>query len=161
MNFMEDLEFGQQRLYRQTLPHLEHGGRSYFITIKAIRELSEQERTVLVTVIRRGAKARIFDLFLGVVMPDHLHVVIRPLPGADGNFRSIASIVKTWKSIFARRTGHRQVFQTEQYDRVIRLSEWTDTTSYIRANPMVASLAERPEDYPWYFEGELMNPSAE
>jgi hypothetical protein len=40
---MEDLEFGQQRLYRQNLPHLENGGRSYFITIKATRVLSEEE----------------------------------------------------------------------------------------------------------------------
>jgi hypothetical protein len=94
-------------------------------------------------------------------MPDHLHVIIRPLLGTNGKFRSIDSNVKTWKSIFARKTEHRQVFQTEQYDRVIRLSEWTDTTSYIRANPMVASLAERTEDYPWYFEGDPEDPSEE
>ena len=150
---MDDLEFGQQRLYRNTLPHLENGGRSYFITVKAARILSEIERSCLVEIFRQRAENRIFDLFVGIVMPDHGRVVIRPRPNEDGKHRSIDSIVKSWKSLFARKTGQKQVFQTEQYDRVIRHAEWADTTRYIRANPMVANLAERPEDYPWYFEG--------
>ena len=154
---MDDLEFGQQRLYRTALPHLENGGRSYFITVKATRILTHDERTSLVEIVQQGAENRIFDLFVGVVMPDHFHVVIRPLPNDGGKFRSIDSIVKSWKSLFARKSGQKQVFQTEQYDRVIRQAEWADTTRYIRANPMVANLAERPEDYPWYFEGNFQD----
>jgi REP element-mobilizing transposase RayT len=157
---MDDLEFGQQRLYRNALPHLENSGRSYFITVKATRMLSEIERSCLVEIIQQGAENQIFDLFVGVVMPDHVHVVIRPRPNEDGKHRSIDSIVRSWKSLFARKTGHKQVFQTEQYDRVIRHAEWADTTRYIRANPMVANLVERPEDYPWYFEGSFENPRA-
>jgi hypothetical protein len=43
---------------------------------------------------------------------------------------------------------------------VIRHTEWADTTRYTRANPMVANLAERPEDYCWYFEGNFEDPRA-
>jgi REP element-mobilizing transposase RayT len=77
------------------------------------------------------------------VMPNHVHVVVQPMPGF-----SLASIMHSWKSFTATkankllgRTG--AFWQTEYYDHLIRDdAEFEHYVNYTRENPMVAGLVD-------------------
>jgi len=150
---MDGLEFGEQRLYRRDLPHLENGGRAYFVTVNTVRELSGSERDAIASVLRSGEARGHYYLYVAVVMPDHFHVSLRPREMTDGKFQALATIVQSWKSLVVKACGSKALFPAEWYDRVIRVDEWSDTTSYIRCNPVVAGLCEVPDEYPWLIQG--------
>jgi len=76
----------------------------------------------------------ILDCF--VVMPNHVHAIIKPLQG-----RSIASILHSWKSFSANQINKTAnlsgtLWQEESFDRIIR--DWdqlVDVRDYIERNP--------------------------
>ena len=83
-----------------------------------------------------------YELFSYVVMPNHVHVLFRPL----GSHR-IPKIVKSWKGFTAlqinRRTGKSgTLWQEDYWDRLIRNPRhfWT-CWEYIRLNPAKARLS--------------------
>lgn len=86
-----------------------------------------------------------------VVMPNHVHVVIWPMP----NF-TLSEILKSRKRHTARqanlllgRTGQR-FWQRESYDHWIRSdAEKARICHYIRMNPVKARLCASPEDWKW------------
>jgi REP element-mobilizing transposase RayT len=151
----QPIQIEEQRLKRKSLPHLENGGRAYFVTLTARRYLKPEDRKILIEIIKSGAALNRYWLYVGVVMPDHLHVIVRPIIQSDGKFPALSTIVQSWKSFFSRQTGTRKVFQEEAYDRVIRTDEWPDTTEYIRLNPVRAGLSSSSTDYPYYFKGDF------
>ena len=71
-----------------------------------------------------------------VIMPNHIHVLIKPLPG-----HGLVSILHSWKSFTAKwinrhlgTTG--QLWQHESYDHIVRSQAALDAIRrYIRANP--------------------------
>lgn len=71
-----------------------------------------------------------------VVMPNHVHVLVRPLPG-----HGLADILHSWKSYTANRLNRRlgrtgQLWQHESYDHIVRNEAAMDAIRrYIRANP--------------------------
>lgn len=71
-----------------------------------------------------------------VVMPNHVHVLIKPFAG-----HGLVQILHSWKSFSAnqinRRTGHTgQLWQHESYDHIVRNeSAMHAIRHYIRANP--------------------------
>jgi hypothetical protein len=83
-------------------------------------------------------------------MPDHVHVLLKPFAGW-----SLAKILQGIKGFTARqinktlgRTG--SFWQDESFDHLVRNErDWWDKFNYIHANPVIAGLAERPEDYPF------------
>ena len=92
-----------------------------------------------------------YELGPWVVMPNHVHLITRPL----GEHRQ-DEIVKSWKGFTAReanrplnRTG--QVFWArEYYDHVGRSDgERVRLADYIQDNPVKAGLCPRWEDWPW------------
>src|SRR5437762_14373980 len=122
---------------RKHLPHwdAEHG--TQFVTIVIDREkgISLTETTaqfVIDTLIHDDG--RCYELLAWCVMEDHAHVVLSPRD-------TIANIVKTWKSVTARRintnlnrTG--TVWQKDYFDRLIRDShELQRTIDYVLENP--------------------------
>jgi REP element-mobilizing transposase RayT len=86
-----------------------------------------------------------------VVMPNHVHVVLWPMP----NF-SLSEILKSRKRHAARqanlilgRTGE-TFWQRESYDHWIRNDEEkARIRRYIRMNPVKAGLCQMPEDWKW------------
>jgi len=86
-----------------------------------------------------------------VVMPNHVHVLVRPL-----GEHTLDSILKSWKGFTAReankilgRTGE-HFWAHEYYDHWLRDDEEkARLTAYIHDNPRVAGLCERPEDWLW------------
>ena len=91
-----------------------------------------------------------FDLLAWVVMPNHVHVVVRPLPGW-----TLSQITKSWKGFSAREANRLlqragEFWQGESYDHLIRDEEdMHRCRHYTTMNPVNARLCERPEDWRW------------
>jgi REP element-mobilizing transposase RayT len=110
------------------------------------------------TDIVRGA-LRFFDrqryvLDEHVVMPNHVHVLVRPLVGYG-----LAAILHSWKSYTANQINRRlgsagQLWQHESFDHIVRNEPAMDAIRrYIRENPKVAGASsswpsERKQDAP-------------
>jgi REP element-mobilizing transposase RayT len=85
------------------------------------------------------------------VMPNHVHVIVWPMPN-----QLLHEILKSWKRFTAReankvlgRTGHR-FWQPESYDHWIRGDrEKERIRRYIRNNPVKAGLCQSPEAWRW------------
>jgi REP element-mobilizing transposase RayT len=86
-----------------------------------------------------------------VVMPNHVHAVLWPMP----NFL-LGDILKSWKQYTSRRAkpllglGEGPFWQPESYDHWIREDEEKARISrYVRNNPVSAGLCAKPEDWRW------------
>jgi REP element-mobilizing transposase RayT len=91
-----------------------------------------------------------YDIGPWVIMPNHVHILIR----VHGGW-SLESIVRSWKSYSAKRlmavTGvSAPVWLEDYWDRFIRDERhWQSTRAYIENNPVMAGLVSQPEDWPW------------
>jgi putative transposase len=84
-----------------------------------------------------------YELGCYVVMPNHVHAIVRPM---QPQTHRLENILKSWKSYAGRRinelTGKSgELWQLESYDRIIRDEEhlW-HTIQYIGRNPQQAQL---------------------
>lgn len=95
-----------------------------------------------------------YDLIAWVVMPNHVHVMIRT---HEGN--PLGKTVQSWKSYTGRRMAElglgaprneTSVWQRDYWDRIIRDEKHLLTAvEYIHGNPVKAGLVNNPEDWPW------------
>jgi valyl-tRNA synthetase len=87
-----------------------------------------------------------YELLAWAIMPNHVHVVLRPLAGND-----LADILHSWKSFTAKEANkllgrEGQFWQEEYYDHLIRDEEdFHNAVNYTLTNPRKAGLA----DWPW------------
>ena len=86
-----------------------------------------------------------------VVMPNHVHAVVWPMP----NF-VLGDILKTWKQFTSRRAkkilglGEEPFWQPEFYDHWIRSDDdKSRIRAYVRNNPVKAGLCKTPENWRW------------
>jgi len=86
-----------------------------------------------------------------VVMPNHVHAVVWPMPN-----HLLSDILKSWKQFSSRRAkkilalGDAPFWQPESYDHWIRDDdEKARIRRYIRNNPVTAGLCARAEDWRW------------
>lgn len=86
-----------------------------------------------------------------VVMPNHVHVIVWPMPN-----HLLSNILKSWKQFISRRAktilsmGEEPFWQRESYDHWIRNDEEkAKIARYIRNNPVTAGQCARPEDWKW------------
>ncbi len=88
------------------------------------------------------------ELFAACLMPDHLHLLLRP---DSADVIRFANAWKSWTTRLAWDHGHRGgAWQPGMWDRTIRSpADFDRTAEYIVSNPVAAGLAERPEDWPW------------
>ena len=93
---------------------------------------------------------RRYDLKAWVIMPNHVHVVLR-LHGDE----VLSKVMHSLKSFTAHRANKLlgrsgRFWNKEYYDRFIRDENHMNTTiRYIHRNPVTAGLVENPEDWPW------------
>ena len=124
--------------YRRYLPHWRAPGATYAVVWKLYEYqplLGPPERTMTVSALRHFDGVR-YDLLAYVVMPDHVHALVRP----RGAFK-LHEIVHSWKSFTARvlqrdhgRRG--RIWLTDYYNRIVRDErEYRDTATYIVGNP--------------------------
>jgi REP element-mobilizing transposase RayT len=91
----------------------------------------------------------LYELSAWVVMPNHVHVLLRPLVP----LRKVLMNVKSGSARAANAViGHtgKHFWQDESYDHWVRNDrERNSIIRYIHHNPVSAGLAAAPEDWPW------------
>ena len=139
---------------RRRLPHAippwVPEGSWYFITIKCAPAGRNQLcRTAagdaVLAALRHNHEKLVWHCRLALLMPDHLHAILA-FPREPG----MATIVRNWKAFVARTAGvawHRDFFDHRLRDH----HELTETTSYIRMNPVRKGLCGRAEDWVWIY----------
>jgi len=94
-----------------------------------------------------------YDLIAWVVMPNHVHVLIRVREGWQ-----LGRIVQSWKSYTGRRIKDADLgrhlskgaWMRDYWDRYVRNeAHFAAIVDYIHRNPVKAGLAARPEDWLW------------
>ncbi|MFH1250040.1 MAG: transposase [bacterium] len=89
-----------------------------------------------------------YELYCFCVMPNHVHVLLKPQEKKEGTFYSFAEILKGHKgstarkaNIFLKKTG--SFWHKESYDQLVRSQrEFEDTVWYIINNPVKAHLID-------------------
>lgn len=150
------MEYGPLEFRKRNLPHWSSEGCTYFITFRlATHPLSADERQLVAAHIQAGNE-RFYRLAAAVVMPDHVHLLLRPLPGYD-----LSRIMKGIKGVSARlvnrsRQTTGQIWQNESWDRIVRDSaEFDEKLRSMADNPIKAGLAKSLDDYVgWCCNGE-------
>lgn len=144
---------------RRKLPHWQRPGATYWITFKsAIGPLAEDERDIVLAAIKHWDRQRI-RLISAVVMPDHVHALVEPLPvaGRASETHDLPAWLQSVKAysgreISQRRGGLGQVWIRETFDRWIRSeSDLDEKYRYIANNPIKEGLATHPEAYRWWY----------
>lgn len=143
---------GFDRHYRR-LPHFQIEGSLYACASRTydFRELTLDEREVVFNAIwfLDGKK---YDLHGVVIMPDHFHLLIKPLK-ESGKTHSLGRIFHSIKSFTSHRIAGKaggRVWQDERYDRVVRNEkEYYEQLKYLRDNPAEAGLIGPGEEYRW------------
>jgi putative transposase len=91
-----------------------------------------------------------FDLLAWVVMPNHVHAVLRPRSGF-----SLSQVLHSWKGYSAKKANELlcrdgEFWQGESYDHLIRdADDLHRCCDYTLTNPVTARLCARPEAWPW------------
>lgn len=141
---------------RRHLPHWQMGGSTYFITFRSTRGClpSVALKQICSNILFDHGKR--YDLVVGVVMPDHVHLILHPLQKSEGTWFDLSEILKGLKGASARRINQilgtqGSVWQDESFDQVIRNDrEFEEILRYILENPLKAGLAAKPEEYEFF-----------
>jgi putative transposase len=105
--------------------------------------LRDQENAATVADALHHFDGQRYELASYVVMPNHVHLLVRPL--LDGE-HSLENIVQSWKQFSAKRINQRldkrgSIWQEESFDRIVRDEEHLyRCVQYIGANPSRAGL---------------------
>jgi REP element-mobilizing transposase RayT len=141
----------------RNLPHWELEGSVYFITFNTWEklELTPAAQKVVFNACNFFDRKR-YQVFCLVVMPDHVHMLIQPLPKSEDEFWSLSSIMHSMKSYSSKQISQVMkhigtVWQDERHDRIVRDErEFECFWEYIRQNPVKAGLCLTPEEYPFF-----------
>ena len=151
---------------RGRLPHFEHPWAIYAVAfnVPAPRRLSPAARDLVMDAILFWQNKR-YVLFAACVMPDHVHMLIQPMPkprvaGEAVEFWPFSEIMHSIKSWTAHEINKLEgeggsLWQKEWFDRYVRGDrDLEEKYSYILNNPQAEGIVGRAEDYPWcWWEG--------
>jgi REP element-mobilizing transposase RayT len=100
-----------------------------------------------------------YELYVAVVMPDHVHLILTPLVNAPQNaIFSLVEIMRVIKSASAHRINRHldkqgPVWQEESFDHVLRSSEGLDAkVNYVLQNPLRRGLVNDCRQYRWLWQ---------
>ena len=143
---------------RRNLPHWELPGSTYFITFRLISGIiTENERTIVLDALKYFHKRR-YWVTATVVMPDHIHLMLKPVVSESKAEFSLSKILQGIKGFSSREINRARgtkgaLWQDESFDRIIRdYDEYLEKWHYIRSNPVKAGLCQAPEEYPFLWE---------
>jgi REP element-mobilizing transposase RayT len=145
------------QFYRRNLPHLQKDFTPHFITfVTNLRWiLPPIARGLVLSSCRHDHRVK-YELYVAVVMPDHVHLTLTPLVDQQRNeIYSLIAIMRTIKSASAhlinrqlRRNG--AVWQEESFDHVLRSSDGLDAkVNYVLQNPVRKGLAKDWRECKW------------
>ncbi|MFK7788260.1 MAG: transposase [Phycisphaeraceae bacterium] len=135
---------------RRNLPHWDLPGSTYFITFRIQHgEMIPTERAQVLSHLLTGDK-KFYRLIAAIVMPDHVHVILRPKEGY-----SLSRIMQGIKGVSAKlvnqsRNSSGTFWQDEYHDRIMRSeSEVIEKARYLLYNPLRTGLVNPGEIYPF------------
>jgi len=136
------------------LTHRTSPGSTYFVTTKARQSISVfQVAEVAEILIRKLLEYRgtgNFSLHEFVLMPDHLHLLLTPAESTS--LEKAMQLIKGGSSheIHRIRPSKVEIWQSGFHESRVRdWSDYRNKRDYIRFNPVVAKLVERPQDWPY------------
>jgi REP-associated tyrosine transposase len=142
--------------YRRHLPHYQSANRTYLVTFVTSGRwtLPPRARDIVLSEIVNIHYDMAF-VFAGVVMPDHVNLVVQPLWNRSGGPFAVFEVPKKLKGRSSRfinialaRSG--AVWLDENFDHQMRSEEsLIQKSDYVLQNPVRKNLAKVPEDYPW------------
>ena len=152
------------KITHRNLPHWHAPGATYFLTwrVRDTRLLEPEDRTIALGAVRFWDGQKWF-VYAAVLMPDHGHALVRPLPldltdpAADA-FHDLSKLNQSVKGFSSYRINRRHgwrgaLWQDEGYDRIVRDErEFEETWAYMLHNPVKAGLVETPEQYQWLYQ---------
>lgn len=131
------------------LPHWEAMGITHFLTFRLLTNKLRIPEIRLVRDAVRSGDRRFYQLFAVVVMPDHCHILIRPLEKVI-----LSRIVKGIKGVTARRINLRRgkrssLWQKNYFDQAVRSEKhFRQCLKYMLDNPRKAGLISDPWEWP-------------
>ena len=135
------------------LRRLVHSGKVFFVTTNLQRgkpPFTPEERDLMCAQIGAVCGRTQCRLCGFVVMPDHMHLLLSPLPG-----ERISPLVQELKATTSRklnayRGGRGPVWQKGFFDRFMRTpKEFLETLAYIHQNPVRKGLIREPAAWRW------------
>jgi len=152
---------------RRHLPHFERPWAKYAVSFSTYgrHRLSAEQRDLVLQCIIYGHEHNQYELYVGCVMPDHVHLLLEPQikdkdSAGETVFWSLTEILHGIKSTSAHRINKASgtsgaVWERESFDRVIRSeSDLQEKFSYICRNPWDSKVVEPNQDYPWLWTAE-------
>ena len=144
---------------RRRLPHWEASGETYFVTFRLQRptalDLTNDAVAQSVVNALRFFDGKRYLLFDYTVMPDHVHVILKPLV-VGGQSEPLWRITHSLKSWLAHRINEMRgrkgsVWQEESYDHMLRNREdYSEKAAYVYDNPRRKGLVDDPANWPWW-----------
>ena len=138
------------------MPHIQIKGSWYFISFNSKRgALPEPARKIVMDTIQYDRDKR-YELFMAVVMPDHVHMLIRPLEKEPEKYFDLSEILNLIKGVSSRKINKLlgasgRLWWDESYDTIIKNeAEFKARVEYMRKNPVKKRLVEKPEEYPFF-----------
>jgi REP-associated tyrosine transposase len=143
-------EFEQHRWFEEFDNYLDQGlyGEKYLSDTQVATIVEE-------AIYYRDAKA--YDLISFCIMPNHVHLICRPLEKETDKFHSLTEILHSLKRHTARQSNLHlkrsgSFWQDESYDHVIRdEAELERTIKYVLYNPVKANLVKEQKDRKWVY----------
>ena len=148
------------RFYRRNLPHLQKDFTPHFVTFvtKFRWILPPSARDTVLSCCCHDHRKR-YELYVVVVMPDHVHLILTPLIDRQrGEIFSLTKITQAIKAASARAinlqlTRDGAVWQEESFDHVMRSSESLDAkVDYVLRNPVRRGLVKNFWEYRWLWQ---------
>lgn len=154
---------------RKSMRRWEAAGAVRFVTFSCQRRLpllgNPAIRDLFAQTLAAARTRHSFELFAWVVMPEHIHLLLRPHPDSrlDEALRSIKTsiakrVITRWHQLHAPileqiRTGRGTLRFWQKgggFDRNVRDEhEFRREVRYIHRNPVKRGLVARPEDWMW------------
>jgi len=141
---------------RRRLPHLQVPAKTYFISFNSKRGPLPPPALKLVVETIKYDEGRRYELDLAVVMPDHVHMIIRPLEKMPGQWFDLSEILKMIKGVSSRKINQflatrGQLWWDESFDTIINNEdEYQAKVNYILNNPVKAGLVSHSEQYEFF-----------
>jgi putative transposase len=120
------------------------------------RYLADERIARLVAEAVQFYSGKRYDLSAYVVMPNHVHLVIRPTEKPDSPlFWGLDEIMRSLKGYTGKKANELlhlggEFWQREYFDHWVRdEEEWIYYVEYTHCNPVKAGLCTKPEDWCW------------
>jgi REP element-mobilizing transposase RayT len=119
--------------------------------------LSDSQVAIVVEEAIYYRHTKVYDLISFCIMPNHVHLICKPLEKEKDKFYGLTEILHSLKrhtarqsNLILKRSG--SFWQDESYDHVIRdEAELEQIIKYVLYNPVKANLVKEQEDWKWAF----------